>query len=120
MNPKHPIYIVSKGRWDSRLTSKALEAMGVPYYIIVEQNEYEKYAEFISKKKILVLPQLFLDKYETLDNLGETKSKGPGAARNFCWQHSIQIGARWHWVLDDNINGFVRRNRNQRIKVQTG
>jgi len=120
MNPKHPIYIVSKGRWDSRLTSKALEAMGVPYYIIVEQNEYEKYAEFISKKKILVLPQLFLDKYETLDNLGETKSKGPGAARNFCWQHSIQIGARWHWVLDDNINGFVRLNRNQRIKVQTG
>lgn len=120
MNPDHPIYIVSKGRWDSRLTSRSLEAMGVPYFIIVEQSEYENYAEFIDKKKILVLPQSFLDEYETLDDLGNTKSKGPGAARNFCWHHAIQSGAKWHWVLDDNINGFVRLNRNERIKVQSG
>lgn len=120
MNPDHPIYIVSKGRWDSRLTSRSLEAMGVPYFITVEKSEYGNYAEFIDKKKILVLPQSFLDEYETLDDLGNTKSKGPGAARNFCWHHAIQSGAKWHWVLDDNINGFVRLNRNERIKVQSG
>jgi hypothetical protein len=34
MNPKYPIYIVSKGRWDSRLTSKALDKMSVTYYIL--------------------------------------------------------------------------------------
>ena len=34
MNPKYPLYIVSKGRADSRLTSKALEKMLVPYYIV--------------------------------------------------------------------------------------
>ena len=32
MNPKYPIYIVSKGRADSRLTSKALEKINCPYY----------------------------------------------------------------------------------------
>ena len=42
MNPKYPIYIVSKGRWESRLTSKALERMNVPYRIIVEQDEFDR------------------------------------------------------------------------------
>jgi len=121
MNPRHPIYIVSKGRWDSRLTARALDEMGVPYYIVVEQAEYDKYASVIRKSKILVLDQRYLDDYETLDNLGATKSKGPGAARNFCWDHALlRHGATWHWVLDDNINGFVRLNRNQRIKVDSG
>ena len=41
MNPKYPIYIVSKGRADTRLTAKALEAMEVPYYIVVENQEYQ-------------------------------------------------------------------------------
>ena len=31
MNPDYPVYIISKGRWETRLTSKALEKMGVPY-----------------------------------------------------------------------------------------
>ena len=33
---RYPIYIVSKGRWESRYTSKALEKMRVPYYIVVD------------------------------------------------------------------------------------
>ena len=33
MNPKYPVYIISKGRWERRLTSKALEKMDVPYRI---------------------------------------------------------------------------------------
>ena len=37
INPKYPIYIVSKGRWESRLTSKILEKMNVPYKIVVEK-----------------------------------------------------------------------------------
>ena len=27
---RYPIYIISKGRWETRHTSKALEALGVP------------------------------------------------------------------------------------------
>ena len=39
MNPKHPVYIISKGRWESRHTSTALEKMNMPYSIVVEEDE---------------------------------------------------------------------------------
>jgi hypothetical protein len=107
MNPKHPVYIVSKGRADSRLTSKALEEMNVPYYIAVEPQEYDDYAAVIDPTKILVLP---------FSNHGE----GATPARNWCWEHAIENGAEWHWVLDDNMNGFVRMNNNMRIPAKTG
>ena len=120
MKPNCPIYIVSKGRWESRLTAKSLEEMNVPYYIIVEQQEYDQYAAVIDPKKILVLPIKYLDEYDTFDDLGSTKSRGPGAARNFAWDHSISLGAKWHWVMDDNISGFCRLNNNQQYVAKTG
>jgi hypothetical protein len=119
-NPKHPIYIVSKGRWESRLTSKSLESMGVPYQIIVEEQEYDQYASVIDPKKILILPRCYLDEYDTFDGLGDTKSKGPGAARNFAWSNAIATGHTWHWVMDDNIASFNRLNRNLMCKVMFG
>jgi hypothetical protein len=51
MKNKYPIYIPSKGRWESRLTSKALEEIKVPYKIVVEPSEYENYSKFICQKK---------------------------------------------------------------------
>lgn len=120
MNPEYPIYIVSKGRWESRLTSKALERINVPYKIIVEEQEKDLYASVISEEKILVLPKNYLQEYETCDELGDTKGKGPGAARNFAWQHSIEMGAKRHWVMDDNIASFNRLNRNLMCKVSSG
>lgn len=94
--------------------------MKVLYFIIVEQLEYENYAKVIDKTKILVLPQKYLDDYDTCDNLGDTKSKGPGAARNFAWDHSIDLGAKRHWVMDDNISTFFRLNRNRFAVVNEG
>jgi len=120
MNNEYPIYIVSKGRWESRLTSKALESMKVPYYIVVEQADYPKYASVIDESKILVLPQKYLDDYDTFWEKDENQSNGPGAARNFCWDHAISLDAKWHWVMDDNITAFSRLNRNKKIKVNTG
>ena len=107
MNPKYPIYIISKGRWESRLTSKSLERMKVPYHIVVEPQEYDNYANVIDKNKILVLP---------FSNLGQ----GSIPARNWVWDHSISIGAQKHWIMDDNIYDFYRLNRNSRNIVQTG
>ena len=57
--PRYPVYIVSKGRWDSRLTSKSLERMRVPYHIVVEPQEYDRYAAVINPCKILTLPPDF-------------------------------------------------------------
>jgi hypothetical protein len=101
---KYPIYIISKGRWESRLTSKALEKIGVPYHIVIEPQEHDNYAAVINKEKILTLP---------FSNLGQ----GSIPARNWVWEYSISIGAARHWILDDNINGFYRFNRNQKIPI---
>lgn len=107
MNPRYPIYIISKGRWESRLTSKALEKMQVPYYIVIEPQEYEYYTAVIVKEKILVLP---------FSNLGQ----GSIPARNWVWEHSIKQGVEWHWILDDNIRWFARFNKNRLYKVGSG
>jgi hypothetical protein len=107
MNPKYPVYIISKGRAESRLTSKALEYLKVPYYIVIEPQEYDEYSEHIQKEKILILP---------FRNLGQ----GSIPARNWVWEHSISIRAERHWILDDNIRSFMRLNNNLKNKVASG
>lgn len=107
MNPEYPVYIISKGRWKSRLTSKALESMNVPYSIVIEPQEYDQYASVICPSKILTLP---------FSNLG----KGSIPARNWVWEHSISIGAEKHWIMDDNINCFYRLNNNLKNRVWSG
>lgn len=107
MNPKYPVYIISKGRWERRQTAKAMEVMNVPYKIVIEPQEYDNYASVIDKDKILVLP---------FSNLGQ----GSIPARNFVWEHAISIGAEMHWILDDNMDSFYRLNRNMKLIVKTG
>ena len=106
MNPKYPIYIISKGRSESRLTSKALEEMNVPYHIVIEPQQYDEYAAVIDPAKILVLP---------FSNLGCSSP-----ARNWCWEHSISLGARRHWIMDDNIRAFFRLNNNMKTRTGSG
>ena len=120
MTNNFPIYIVSKGRAESRLTSRTLEDISVPYYIVIEEQEYKEYSAVIDKKKILILDKKYKNEYDTFDKLGLTKSTGPGPARNFAWEHSISIGAKWHWVMDDNIKFFFRLNKNMKIPVSDG
>jgi hypothetical protein len=107
MNPKYPIYIISKGRAKSRLTSKALELMNVPYKIVVEPHEFDEYAKYIDKSKILVLP---------FSNLGQ----GGIPARNWVWEHSISEGHERHWIMDDNIRAFRRYNNDIKYLVTSG
>ena len=112
-----PIYIVSKGRWESRLTMKALDKIGIDYYVVVESSELDQYARHIDSQRLLVLPQSYQEKYDTCDNV-TGKSKGPGAARNFAWDHSISLGHEYHWVMDDNLEDFHRLNENKKIPVR--
>lgn len=107
MNPKYPIYIISKGRWENPLTVKSLERMKVPYRIVIEPQEFEKYSKIIDESKILILP---------FSNLGQ----GSIPARNWVWEHSIEEGHDKHWILDDNIRDFYRLNRNIKWRMDTG
>lgn len=101
---RYPVYVISKGRWESRLTSKTLEQLGIPYHIVVEPQEREAYAAVIDPAKILVLP---------FSDLGQ----GSIPARNWVWDHAAASGAARHWILDDNIDGFYRLNRNLKTKI---
>ncbi len=120
MNPRHPIYIVSKGRAATSLTARALVRTGVPFRVVVEEAELDEYAAKLGRERILVLDPEYQRTYDTCDELGLSKSVGPGAARNFAWDHSISEGAEWHWVMDDNIDGFFRLNRNLKTPVADG
>lgn len=106
LNPKYPIYIVSKGRWENPLTAKVLDRMRVPYRIVIEPQEFRQYSKKIAKDKILVLP---------FGNLGE----GSIPARNWIWNESEENGDKRHWILDDNIEAFNRLNRNSKPVVET-
>lgn len=105
--PRYPVYIISKGRWESRLTAKSLERLGVPYRIVVEPQERMLYGSVIDPAKILALP---------FRNLG----LGSIPARNWVWEHALSEGHDRHWIMDDNIDGFFRLNRNLKTPVADG
>lgn len=121
-NPRHPIYVVSKGRAESSQTSRHLTRMGVPHRVIVEPSEVDTYRAALADTlaTIVELDMSYKERYDTCDDLGLTKSTGPGPARNFAWDESIANGALWHWVMDDNIMGFFRLNRNLKTPVADG
>lgn len=111
-NPTYPVYIISKGRHETMITSRSLNRMRVPHYISVEPQDLEPYKEAVKKFKLDMVTLLELP----FSNHGD----GPGRARNWCWDHSISIGAKKHWVLDDNIADFYRLHKNERIRVESG
>lgn len=102
MRNKYPVYVISKGRPQSCLTARELKAMGVDFTLVVEPQEYELYERV--HDNILVTP---------FSNLGQ----GSIPVRNFVWEDSVNKGCEKHWVLDDNIEGFHRLNRNEKPKV---
>jgi hypothetical protein len=111
VDPKYPIYVITKGRWEKTLTIDTLEEMGVEFKICVEPSEYNNYISnpSIDKNKIIVLPENFSD-----------RKQGGIPVRNFVWEHSKQMGHSKHWILDDNILGFYRWNNNVQKKVKSG
>lgn len=112
-NPEHPVYIVSKGRHESMITSRSLSKIGVPHYIAIEPQDLENYEKALDKFNIREWVTLLVAPFS---NHGD----GPGRARNWCWDHAISIGAEKHWVMDDNIADFYRWHKNKRIRVGSG
>ena len=111
--PKHPLYIVSKGRHESMYTSRSLARMQIPHYIVIEPQDYENYDKALDEFSIRDYVTLLVAPFS---NHGD----GPGRARNWAWDHSMSIGADYHWVFDDNISDFYRLHQNQRIRFESG
>jgi hypothetical protein len=104
MNPKYPVYVISKGRWESRLSIKALTARRIPHRVVIEPQEYDQYAAVIDPATI------------PFSNLGQ----GSIPARNWVWEHSIGQGHARHWILDDNIKDFYRLHQNMKYRTDSG
>jgi len=104
--PRYPIYIPSKGRAATPLTIKTLTDLGVLFNVVVEPCDYEDYLKVVPKDRLLKLP---------FENLGQ----GSIPARNWIWEHALEAGARRHWIMDDNIQGFVRFHYNRKIPLAT-
>jgi hypothetical protein len=109
---KYPVYIISKGRSDSMVTSQALARMKIPHFISVEPQDMDLYDQALDTFGIREYVTLLLLPFS---NHGD----GPGRARNWCWDHSIANGHRRHWVLDDNIDDFYRLHKNVRVRVES-
>ncbi len=106
---KYPIYVISKGRWEKRQTVKWLEWSKLEYKIIIEPNEYEEYASVIDKEKIICLPEEYLG-----------LNQGGIPARNFVLKFSKSKGYKYHWILDDNIDGYYRYFNSKKILIRGG
>lgn len=120
-NPKYPIYVISKGRADTRFTSRTFEQLQIPYRVVIEESEYKAYSAVIDPKKILVMPKDFRENPKWAITCEATGLLGGSIpARNWVWDHSISEGHERHWIVDDNIRHFYRLNRNKKIRVSSG
>jgi len=43
IDPRYPVYVISKGRADCCMTAKFLQADGVPFKLVIEKQELEQY-----------------------------------------------------------------------------
>jgi hypothetical protein len=104
--PRYPVYIPSKGRAEHCLAARELLKDGVPFRLVVEPQEREAYAAKFGAERLLVLP---------FANLGSVVP-----ARNWIRDHATAAGCVRHWQLDDNLYGFYRVWRGQRLLCRAG
>lgn len=87
-----PIYIPTLGRAGIAKTVTALNSSGVDFYLVCEPHEIEEYKSHYPENQIL--------------NLGVSNPGSISFVRNFCKKHSLQLKAKYHWQIDDNISDF--------------
>lgn len=104
MSSKYPIYIISKGRSSlKKHTAAFMTNDEVDFNLVVEPQEFDAYAERFNPARILRLP---------FSNLGQ----GSIPARNWCWKHAIESGAKRHWIFDDNIGKINKLIAGKRVR----
>ena len=104
--PRYPVYIPTKGRWETPYTIRTFQRMGVPFKAVVEEQEAHHYAPVVGgRENLLILPH---------------RDEGLVATRNWIWDHARDRGVRRFWTFDDNIDGLYRLHENAKRLVLTG
>ena len=101
---KYPVYIISKGRYEKTLTANILEKSNIDYFIAIEPQEADLYINKLGNHRVLILP---------FTNLG----LGSYPARNYCWEHAKNLGYKYHWLFDDNIQYWMKWIDGKRKKI---
>lgn len=104
--PRYPVYIPSKGRADYCLTARMFDTDGVPFRLVIEEQEYDEYAANFGEERLLVLP---------FSNQGSVIP-----ARNWIKDHATAEGHKRHWQFDDNIRSTRRLYANKRMYCRSG
>jgi len=106
MNPKYPVFLPTKGRYELRHTIRAFEHIGVPFYPVVVPAEYDQYAAVVQDpSRIIVLP---------------ADVHGLVPTRNWIWDYAQSLGAAYFWTFDDNIRCFYRLHQNIKHRMTSG
>lgn len=106
MNPKYPVFVPTKGRYESPYTIRALQRIGVPFKAVIEKQEYKNYLPVVGEDNILVLPH---------------QNKGLTVTRNWIWDYAQnELKTPYFWTIDDNIRDFYRLHKNIKYRVTNG
>ena len=105
MNPKYPVFVPTKGRYETPYTIRALQRIGVPFKAVIEKQEYDQYLPIVGAENIIVLPH---------------QNKGLTVTRNWIWDYAQhELGVPYFWTMDDNIRDFYRLHKNVKYRVRT-
>jgi hypothetical protein len=119
--PRYPVYVPSKGRYESGLTAKFLIKDDVPFYLVVEPQEADEYGKRFGYERLLILPWQGNDeRRQQFTREREIENGGLIAVRNWIKEHATEAGYLRHWQLDDNISGIVRYWKGKKIPCNSG
>jgi len=104
IEPRYPVYVVSRGRHENCLTAKFLIKDGTPFTLVIEREEQEAYAKY-GRERLQLLP---------------LSNRGLIYARNWVLEDAKAKGAERFWILDDNIHCIKRRFQGKRIPCNSG
>lgn len=103
---KYPIFVISYLRSNDKdgKTCSWLEKMGIPYTVVVEEDQENDYKEWLETKngmgEILTMDKEFKKFQNQFGNYGSIP------VRNFIHNYIINRGDKKYWLLDDNIDGY--------------
>lgn len=105
MKNKYPVFIPTKGRWETPITINMFKNFNVPFKIVIEKQDFEHYSKIVSVDDILVVPH---------------QNQGLTVTRNWIWDYAESQGYEKFWTFDDNIGRVYRLNNNRRLQVKDG
>jgi len=120
ISPRYPVYVPSKGRFESGYTVKFLIEDKTPFYLVVEPQEVDEYGSRYGHENLLILPWQGNDeKRQRFCKERGIENGGLIAVRNWIKEHSIKNGFERHWQIDDNIRWIYRRYKSKRIRCNS-